>query len=284
MLPEVKQRLGHDGRDIRTVLKQINEKIKARGNKNDDVLVFEGTDVRNAKYVPYGNTGDGTTTINISHGKATSPGINFVKDNVQNFNHLQVPNGEVNPAYDTTQTFNENGPVVQMANSISTDTGGAVRSIISSINSGIKKLASKFTGYDGNPAYGRGVLPNKSQGTYVYTNLVNQTNARNLQYYSDMLDPGVVNKSLADNYLKDGWRSAKQLSGIYGFLGDFAFGDDRYSYQYADAGAMTSFSRGFWDAGVGGLGGEVMEIARRFFPSEDKSVIRYNPLRNTMPE
>lgn len=27
-----------------------------------------------------------------------------------------------------------------------------------------------------------------------------------------------------------------------------------------------------------------MEIARRFFPSEDKSIIRYNPLRNSMPE
>ena len=284
MLPEVKHRLGKDGRDIRTVLKHINEKIKARGNKNDDVLIFEGTDIRNAKYVPYGNTGDGTTTINIANGQASSPGVNFVRDNVENIHHLQIPNGEVNPAYDNTEAVNPNGAIVQAANGISKETGGLVRDIIGSINSGIKRLSSYFTGYSENPAYTPGILPDKSKGTYVYTNLVNQTNSRNLQYYQDKFDPIAVNKSVVNSYIKDGVYSAKQLSGIYGFLGDFAFGDDSYSFRYADAGAMTSFSRTFWDANIGGVGGEFMEIARRFFPSEDKSIIRYNPLRNNMPE
>lgn len=284
MLPEVKKRLGSDGRDIRTVLKHINEKIKARGNKNDDVLIFEGTDVRNAKYVPYGNPGDGHMNINISHGEVSSPGVGFVENNVESFNHLNVPNGDVNPAFDKTQAIDPNSPIVQTISSQSQETGAIARQIVSGLNKYIKKAANYLTGYESNPAYNKGVLPDKTKGTYVYTNLVNQMNIRNSNYYSDIEDPSLVNKSLVTNFMQDGIYSMKQLSGIYGFLGDFAFGEDSYKMRYADAGAMTSFSRGFWDSQVGGIGGELMEIARRFFPSEDKSIIRYNPLRNNMPE
>lgn len=245
MLPEVKKRLGSDGRDIRTVLKHINEKIKARGNKNDDVLIFEGTDVRNAKYVPYGNPGDGHMNISISHGEVSSPGVGFVENDVESFNHLKVPNGDVNPAFDKTQAIDPNSPIVQTISSQSQETGAIARQIVSGLNKYIKKAANYLTGYESNPAYNKGVLPDRTKGTYVYTNLVNQMNIRNSEYYSDIYDPGLVNKSLVTNFMQDGIYSAKQLSGIYGFLGDFAFGEDSYKMRYADAGAMTSFSRGF---------------------------------------
>ena len=62
------------------------------------------------------------------------------------------------------------------------------------------------------------------------------------------------------------------------------FGTDTYTYRYANAGEMTSFSRGFWDANIGGLGSGFMEITRRFFPNTDKSRVSYNPLRNNMPD
>lgn len=245
MLPEVKKRLGSDGRDIRTVLKHINDKIKNRGNQNDDVLIFEGTDVRNAKYVPYGNTGDGTMNINIAHGKVSSPGVGFVENNVESFNHLMVPNGDVNSAYDKTQAIDPKSPIIQTLSNQSQETGTLVRQIVSGLNKHIKKAANYFTGYESNPAYNPGTLPDKTKGTYVYTNLVNQMNVRNSQYYSDIYDPEMVNKSLVNSFMKDGVYSLKQLSGIYGFLGDFSFGEDSYTMRYADAGAMTSFSRGF---------------------------------------
>lgn len=284
MLPEVKKRLGKDGRDIRTVLKRINEKIKHKGTQENDVLIFEGTDIRTAKYVPYGNTGDGTFNIQIRNGKAVSPGIDFIKEKVETLDHLKIPNGKVNTSFDKTQAINPNNEVIQTMASSSQETGNIVREIVAGINEHIKKAASYFTGYESNPSYSRGVLPDKSNGTYVYTNLVNQMKARNIQYYNDINDPEFVNKSLINNYVQDGLHSIKQLSGIYGFLGEFAFGEDSFTMRYADAGAMTSFSKGFWDSQIGGLGGEFMEIARRFFPSTDKSIIRYNPLRNTMPE
>ena len=82
----------------------------------------------------------------------------------------------------------------------------------------------------------------------------------------------------------DAKHSIKNLSGIYGFLGDSFFGENSYTFRYEQAGTYTAFTKPYWDAGIGGLGGNVMEIARRFFPSSDKSRINYNPLKNNLPD
>ena len=94
MLPEVKQRLGSDGRDIRNVLRSLNDRIKHRGKEQHDVLIFEGTDVRNARYYSHGNVGDNTININISNGQITSPGINYT-DGLSKINKKMVPTGKV---------------------------------------------------------------------------------------------------------------------------------------------------------------------------------------------
>ena len=86
-----------------------------------------------------------------------------------------------------------------------------------------------------------------------------------------------------EEWLTDASYSAKELGGIYGFAFDLVF-PPKQKYADAHAGAMTSFSGRFWDEAIGGFGGDVMEIARRFFPHEDHSVTRINNLRNTMPE
>lgn len=85
-----------------------------------------------------------------------------------------------------------------------------------------------------------------------------------------------------EEWLTDASYSMKELGGIYGFAFDFIFPPTQ-KYADAHAGAMTSFSSRFWDESIGGFGGDVMEIARRFFPHEDHSVTKINNLRNTMP-
>lgn len=45
-----------------------------------------------------------------------------------------------------------------------------------------------------------------------------------------------------------------------------------------------SFNRAFWDSNIGGAGGGLMEIARRFIPNRRKDVDWVNPVRNTMPD
>lgn len=83
--------------------------------------------------------------------------------------------------------------------------------------------------------------------------------------------------------LKDAFYSIKELEGIWGFAADL-IAPPRRSYRLAQAGEISSFSRRFWDESIGGLGGEFMEIARRFFPHEDHSRKSINPLKNTMPD
>lgn len=284
MLPEIKKRLGNDGRDIRTVVQGINERIKRRANKNDDMLILRGTDIRTATYTPYANTGDGYMNIQFNNGQALTPGIGFM-DNVGKLNSTSViATGQVQGQINLP-TIDPNGELIQEMASVSYDAQQAVNGIVSTINNNIKKLAARFGGYEEvNPAYTMGTMPDKTQGTYVYTNLVNKRNQFNSDYYASISNPGMIDKNLANDYLKDATYSMGQLSGIYGFLNDFAFGETSYSFRYENAGQMTSFSRHFWDAQVGGVGGGFMEIARRFFASEDKSRINYNPLRNTMPE
>lgn len=89
MLPEIKKRLGNDGRDIRTVVQGINERIKGRANKNDDMLILRGTDIRTATYTPYANTGDGYMNIQFNNGQVMAPGIGFM-DGVNKLNNAGI--------------------------------------------------------------------------------------------------------------------------------------------------------------------------------------------------
>jgi hypothetical protein len=94
----------------------------------------------------------------------------------------------------------------------------------------------------------------------------------------------IRNTSSTKDFLRDAGYSARELGGIYGFMFEELMpGSGRKSSTLQNAGRMSSVSRRFWDASVGGLGGELMEIGRRFIPHEDHGVERINPIKNTMP-
>ena len=91
-----------------------------------------------------------------------------------------------------------------------------------------------------------------------------------------------LNLESKTDYVHDLTYSAKELAGMYGFLFDQVIPEHK-GYRLAQAGAITSTSRAFWDNSYGGIGGDFMEIARRFFPHEDHNIEEVNPLKNTMP-
>ena len=292
-LPETRLRLGKDGRDIRAVVEGINERIKNIGNDNDNMLIVKGTDIRNASYIPYANPGDGSINITFRDGLATAPGIGYMED-ISKLKDFIPANGETygNQDLPLIQGDTELGQtaieITQDIKQTSYNADLVVNKIISSINDGIKKIGAKFSGYGGysNSAYSTNAnnMPNLEESTYVYQNLVNQRKVFNSNYYDDNFDYSMVDKNLANNYLKDFTGSIRELSGIYNFLGGLAFGEDSWTFELENANNMTSFSRRFWDSQAGGLGGELMEISRRFFASEDKNRIKYNPLRNSMED
>lgn len=78
--------------------------------------------------------------------------------------------------------------------------------------------------------------------------------------------------------------SLRMVSGIYGWMASLA-GDygEMNRPHIANASDMTSFSRRFWDQNMGGLGGDVAEILRRFIPTYGRYTA-INPLKNMMPD
>ena len=313
MLPEVRRRLTGKGRDAKSIIKDLNEKRKMKADRKDgasnkDLLVINGTDIRNATYVPYGNPTE--NELIITNGRAK--GIHYM-DQLSDVSAYRVPTYDPY-ADESSSGGNYYGPVVEgsgggtksrfkIVNQIGhgidvfdeevKKTSGMATGIIESINNAMKNASNKrgfFRPQIGLPSV---VPPNSSspdssdEGTYYYNNMVNEYNTKMATYYDEKYMASFINRGLGSqtvDYMQDIKYSAKQLSGIYGFLADVISGGPETTYRWENAGSYQSFSTRFWDAGVGGLGGGLMEIARRFFPSSDKSRVDYNPLRNNVAD
>ena len=94
----------------------------------------------------------------------------------------------------------------------------------------------------------------------------------------------VISETSKNDYIHQMAVSARMIGGFYGYMasGAFGFGDNK-GKRIATSSDMTSTSRRFWDSGIGGFGGDVMEIYRRFIP-EYRRFQTVNPLMNNMPE
>lgn len=94
----------------------------------------------------------------------------------------------------------------------------------------------------------------------------------------------LMNEGSTNDYIQQMAISARTITGAYGYIANkiTGFGDNKYE-RIATSADMTSFSREFWDAGYGGMGGNTMEIVRRFIP-EYRRFQSHNPLMNTMPD
>lgn len=78
--------------------------------------------------------------------------------------------------------------------------------------------------------------------------------------------------------------TTRLIGGIYGYMGAEAVGLGVHNEkQIAQSSDMTSYTRAFWDLNLGGLGGAVSEIGRRFIPNYQR-MNKVNPMMNTMPD
>ena len=288
MLPEARLRLGSNGRDSKAVINRINEKLKRKNRKNDDLIVVSGTDIRNAEYVPYGNPTAGEMNFVVRNGQIDAPGYEFMEQ-IPNIGEYAPPTGNdyVQQGRGGTRRIVVDDSAVIKPTVLDGMTGNNTmdptekigRGLIAKINTALKERKQ-----DGRTRMA-GVINDSDNSTFIYRNLVNEYNNYLDNFYGERSDPDMINKSVSYDYMRDFAYSTGQISGIYGYLGRLYTGSDsNYSFRYENAGQMATFSRGFWDASIGGLGQGPMEIARRFFPSEDRSRINVNPLINNMPD
>lgn len=98
---------------------------------------------------------------------------------------------------------------------------------------------------------------------------INRDNPFNLQYGT----------------MRDVWYNTSEMAGIFGFAAKSGIGfeESGRGNTLQDSGLMGSYNKKFWDMELGGLGGDVSEITRRYL-ARDPNKNYYNPIRNTMPE
>jgi len=94
----------------------------------------------------------------------------------------------------------------------------------------------------------------------------------------------LVNAGKGNDFVRNATASWRLIGGIYGYIGSEAFGVGSYDDKLlATSRDMDSYTRGFWDMNLGGIGGDVADIIHRFIP-DSKRGRRVNPLMNNMPD
>lgn len=118
------------------------------------------------------------------------------------------------------------------------------------------------------------------------------TPAYPISQYGKLVNPDLPSKMSDLDYVdswsgigRDMFYSASEIGGMYGFLTKTAIGFEESGRggAWAPSTLMTSYARSFWDLNLGGMGGQLSEIGRRYLP-RDPNKDYYSPIRNTMPD
>lgn len=236
------------GRDVKAVMYHMNQQIQEQ-SQDTRYLIFQ-----NGRLGVYDFTAFDHPTDNeyVQSGdqqySQQAPMYASAADYVKYIN----PDGTVNPEVASLQP-------------VTSGTGSA----ISAMNNAIYSGSSPYTNPNGMYIQQRvrrgrpkGSLEEILNNADLYNNLMNSNGGR--------------------DYLDELQTTSRLLTGIYGYIGSSVFGRDESKF-IANAGDIDSFTRQFWDAGIGGLGGETAEISRRFLPEFSRRR-RVNPLMNDAAE
>ncbi|UNY39807.1 structural protein [Bacillus phage vB_BauM_KLEB27-3] len=136
-------------------------------------------------------------------------------------------------------------------------------------------IMNKAYSENGGPALGSGGSPIRS--------ITGLNDLRDPDMVSDLKDIGQITD--ASGIARDAFYSLSEVAGIYGFSVKAATGFEEggRGTTLENASRMTSYARAWWDLEMGGMGGQLSEIGRRYVP-RDPNKRYYNPIRNQMPD
>ena len=281
--------------DPRVLIQERNERIKAKAidKEKGNLVQISENGITNVSYTPsaLADKGNAVITLRAGNGQVQNVDYNGIgyQEGVAEIKDAVIDSSEATgPGTGGTSSINtyvvggeaSNSNKFNFLNSLETTRIGSIisnsigssfntRDIIQETNAGIKQAATGKA--DG------AVIEQANLAKIPFRQATQRLTTR--QEESDLL----LTTSKHD-FINDAIFSGKQLSGIYGFLGGLLNKDKGKKVRLESAEKMSSFKRSFWDANVGGTGGGIMEIARRFFPHDDHSWTEINPIRNTMPE
>lgn len=138
---------------------------------------------------------------------------------------------------------------------------------------------------------GGGVLAGGTRATGDYIEEIGTSFVTGQEVRFDPVDPLAIPEDplLAPDdpryHAKQMEYGVRELLGIYGWMAELISGGEPLegTRVVASANRMASLQRSFWDSELGGLGGEVSEIGRRFLPHPQRTE-DWNPIPNQMPD
>ncbi len=239
------------GKDVKAIMYQMNQKIHQSEDEDNRYIIFQ-----NGRLGVYDFRA-------FSHPTDTE----YVQGQGQEYTG-QAPAFAL--AKDYSNYINSDGTIDASAYASLQPVSPGVGAAVSAMNSAIQSGSSPYTNASGMYIQQRIRRTRSNKGTV-------QEMLDNADMYNNLM-----NSSGGRSYLDELMTTSRLLTGIYGYAGTMIFGRDESKF-IADAGDINSFTRRFWDSGIGGVGGEQMEIVRRFLPEYSRRR-RVNPLMNTMAE
>lgn len=239
------------GKDVKAIMYQMNQKIHQSEDEDNRYIIFQ-----NGRLGVYDFRA-------FSHPTDTE----YVQGQGQEYTG-QAP--AFASAKDYSNYINSDGTIDASAYASLQPISPSAGAAVSAMNSAIQSGSSPYTNASGMYIQQRIRRTRSNKGTV-------QEMLNNADMYNNLM-----NSSGGRSYLDELMTTSRLLTGIYGYAGTMIFGRDESKF-IADAGDINSFTRRFWDSGIGGVGGEQMEIVRRFLPEYSRRR-RVNPLMNTMAE
>lgn len=239
------------GQDVKAIMYQMNQKIQQAADEDNRYIIFQNGRLGVYDFKAFSHPTD----------------IEYVQGQDQEYTG-QAP--AFATAKDYTNYINSDGTIDASAYSSLQPVSPGVGAAVSAMNSAIQSGSSPYTNASGMYIQQRIRRTRSNKGTV-------QEMLDNADMYNNLMNSGG-----GRDYLDELQTTSRLLTGIYGYAVSSVFGRDNSKF-IANAGDIDSFTRQFWDTGVGGLGGEQMEVIRRFLPEFSRRQ-RFNPLMNTMAE
>lgn len=239
------------GKDVKAIMYQMNQKIQQTADEDSRYIIFQ-----NGRLGVYDFRA-------FSHPTDTE----YVQGQGQEYTG-QAP--AFASARDYSNYINSDGTIDASAYASLQPISPGAGAAVSAMNNAIQSGSSPYTNASGMYIQQRIRRTRSNKGTV-------QEMLDNADMYNNLMS-----SSSGRSYLDELMTTSRLLTGIYGYAGTMIFGRDESKF-IADAGDINSFTRRFWDSGIGGVGGEQMEIIRRFLPEYSRRR-RINPLMNKMAE
>ena len=285
--------LGGTLTDVRTLIANRNEEIRNKSTERNIAKLNSSGFINmafNPKSMP--SLSEAVFSLSFANGKVTSAGFQGQQyaETLPNANAATIPT--VSTEKGVITDTNTKALTAINASKGSSVSNSDFKTNVTNIANNLIYLASSSGGIQSGTAQSMVASVNNSifakseikrQGAMNenYKAYIEPANKRSEKLKNDYLEK-MVDYSSKNEFVHNLIYSTSELSGMYGFLGETLIPRSK-GYQMEKAN-MGSFSNRFWDASVGGLGGDAMEIARRFFPHEDHNITQINPIKNTMPD